>query len=117
MAVVTDDVDGFDDVRVFKCGTNTKFSSNFLLVLFFGLARPFRPELLNSEDIAIVLPLDKPNGTTGTRTQDPAPFAVLLCKMGLCGFGERLNRMRDMGGRFTVRGCEGGMRSMRVAPP
>lgn len=88
MATVTDDVDGFDDIRVLECRANTKFGGNLLLVLLFCLARSFGSEFLNSEDTTAVLSLDKPDGTASARTQDSAPFAILFSKMGLCCFRE-----------------------------
>lgn len=114
MATVTDYVDGFDNIRVLECGANTEFCGNLLLVFLLGLTRSFGPELLNSEDITAVLSLDQPDGAASARTEDSAPFTVLLSKVSLCGFGEGSNRVRNLGGNFAVHGRGGGMRSTRV---
>lgn len=114
MATVADDVKGFDDVRMFECGTNTKFCGNLLLVLLFGLGGTFGPELLNSKYSIRSFSLDKPNSTAGAGTEDSAGFAILLRKVGLCGFRERGHWVRDLSGSFCACGCVGDMRNTRV---
>lgn len=88
MATVADDVDGLNDVRVLESGTDTKLSSDLLLVLLFRLAGSFGPELFDGEDVATVFSLDQPDGTTGTRSKDSTPFTILLGKVCLCGLRE-----------------------------
>ena len=98
MTTVTDDVDGFDDVWMFESGTDAKFCGDLLLILLLGLTRSFGPKLLDGKDITTMFPLDQSDGTSGTRTENSAPLAVLLSEMSLCGLGEGRDRV---GGRFT----------------
>jgi len=85
MTAIADDVEGFDDVGMFESGTDTKLGSNLLLVVLLTLARSFRPKLFDSEDIAVLFSLDQPDGTARARPEDPAPFAILLGEVCLCG--------------------------------
>jgi len=85
MTAIADDVEGFDDVGVFESGTNTKLGGDLLLVLLLALARSFRPKLFDSENIAILFSFDQPDGTARARPEDPAPFAILLGEVCLCG--------------------------------
>lgn len=88
MTTVTDDVDGFDDVGMFESGADTKLCSDLLLILLLCLTGSFGPKLFDGENVTIVFSLDQADGTAGARPKDATPFAVLLGKVGLCGFGE-----------------------------
>lgn len=88
MTAVEDDVDGFDDIRMFERRTDAKFCGNLLPVLLFCLTRPFGPELLNSKWTIDVLFLDKADGTASARTKDANTFAILLFEMHLSSFRE-----------------------------
>jgi hypothetical protein len=100
MAMVTNNVDRFDNIRVFECRTDAKFCGDFLLVLLLGLARALRPELLYGKYITTVFVagLYKAYRTTCTRAKDATPFSVLLGNVSLGSLGKGINRM-------CTRGC------------
>lgn len=52
VAVVRDDVDGRDDIRVVKGRTNAELGSDLLLVLLLALTGALGPELLDGKDRA-----------------------------------------------------------------
>ena len=78
-------------------GPYTKLGRNLLLILFFGLAIPPRPELLDCIDGAAILGtgLDETDSATCTRTKNTAPLAILFSEVCLSGFGEgrRMERL------------------------
>jgi len=80
MAMVTNNVDRFDNIRVFECRTDAKFCGDFLLVLLLGLARALGPKLLYGKYVTTVFVagLYKAYCTTCTRAKDTTPFSVLL---------------------------------------
>jgi hypothetical protein len=90
VAMVVDDIDGFDDVWMLESRTYAEFSSDFFLVLFFGFSGAFRTKLLDGVDMAAALSLDETNGAPGTTSKDLAPLAVLLCDVGMCSLCERV---------------------------
>jgi hypothetical protein len=99
--MVTNNVDGFDNIGVFECRTNAKFCSDFLLVLLLRLARAFGSKLLYGKYVATVFVagLNKAYCTTCTGAQNATPFSVLLRNMGLGSLGKGIDGV--------TRGCVG----------
>jgi hypothetical protein len=85
MAMVTNNVDRFDDIRVFECRTDAKFCGDFLLVLLLRLARALGPKFLYGKNMTTVFVtgLYKSYCTTCTRAKDAAPLSVLLGNVSL----------------------------------
>lgn len=102
MTMITNDINGLDDIGVFKSRTDTELCGNLLLVFLLGLTIAFWPEFLNSKDVTTVLVagLDKAHRTTCTRPEYATPFAILFSKMRLGGLGKGVN------GVCTRRGIE-----------
>jgi len=90
MTMITNDIDGLNDIGVFESRTDTKLCGDLLLVFLLGLTIPFRPEFLDSKDVTTVLVagLDKAHCTTCARSEYATPFAILFSEMGLGGLGK-----------------------------
>lgn len=99
MAVVTNDVDRFDNIRVFECRTDAKFCGDFLLVLLLRLTRALGPELLYGKYMTAVFVarLYKPYCTTCARAKDTTPFSVLLGNVSLGSLGKGIYGMWTAG--------------------
>jgi len=65
MAMVRDDIHGFDDVPMFQGGTHTKLRGDLFLVLLFTLAMPLGSKLLYGKDGTPILiaGLDETDGS------------------------------------------------------
>jgi hypothetical protein len=100
MAMVTDDVDRFDNIWVFERRTDAKFCGDFLLVLLLRLPRTLGPKLLYGKYMTTVFVagLYKAYCTTCARAKDATPFSVLLGNVSLGGLGKGINGM-------CTRGC------------
>jgi hypothetical protein len=100
MAMVTNDVDRFDNIRVFECRTDAKFCGDFLLVLLLRLPRALGPKLLYGKYMTTVFVagLYKAYCTTCTRAKDATPFSVLLGNVSLGSLGKGIDGM-------CTRGC------------
>jgi hypothetical protein len=100
VAVVTNDVDRFDNVGMFECGADTKLCGDFLLVLLLGLTGALGPELLYGKYMTAVFVagLDQAHGTTSTGAQDTAPLAIFFGNVSLGGLGQGID---DMWSRVT----------------
>jgi len=66
VAMVVNDVDGFDDVCMLESRPYAELSGDLFLVLFFGLSGAFRTKLLDGVDMATVLSLYETNSAPGT---------------------------------------------------
>ena len=88
MTTVADDVDGFDDVGMFEGGTDAKLGGDLLLILLLGLTRSFGSKLFDGKNVTVMFSLDQTDGTASTRSENAAPFAVLLGEVCLCGLGK-----------------------------
>jgi len=103
MAMITDDIDGLNDIGVFESRADTKLCGDFLLVFLLGLTIAFRPEFLDSKDVTAVLVagLDEAHGTACTRAKDATPFAILLSEMSLRGLRKGIDGVLTRGGIDT----------------
>jgi hypothetical protein len=99
MAMVTNNVDRFDNIRVFECRTDAKFCGDFLLILLLRLARALGPKLLYCKYMTTVFVagLYKAYCTTCTRAKDTTPFPVLLGNVGLGSLGKGIHGMWTRG--------------------
>jgi len=93
VTMVTNNVDRFDNIRVFQSRTDTKFCGDFLLVLLLRLARALGPKLLYGKYITTVFAagLYEAYCTTCTRAKDAAPFSVFLGNVSLGSLGKGIN--------------------------
>lgn len=80
MAVIAYDVDGLDDVDVFQACTDTKLSTDFLLVVPLRFAGATWSKLLDGIDCTAFLCTctNEPDSTSCARTKDAIPFAILF---------------------------------------
>jgi hypothetical protein len=85
VAVIRDDINGFDDIWVFQGRTNAKLCSDFLLVLLLRLTSAPGPKLFDSKYMTTVLVVgfDEAHRTACTGAQNATPFTILLGEMGL----------------------------------
>jgi hypothetical protein len=100
VAMVTNNVDRFDNIEVFECRTNAKFSDDFLLVVLLRFARALGPKFLYGKYTATVLVagLYEAYCTTCTGAQNATPFSVVLGNVGLGSLGKGIDGV-------LARGC------------
>ena len=97
--MVTNDVNRFDDVRVFECGADAKLRGDFLLVLLLRLTSALGPKLLYGKYITTVFAagFDQAYGTTCTGAQNTTPLAIFFGNVGLGSLGQGINGMWTIG--------------------
>ena len=95
MAMVTNDVNRFDDIVVFECGADAKLRGDFLLILLLRFAGALGPKLLYGKYMATVFVagLDQAYGTASTGSQNATPLAVFFGNVSLSGLGEGIDGM------------------------
>ena len=93
VAMVIDDIDSFDDVRVLEGRAHAELCGDLFLVLLLGLPRTLCTKLLDSVDRAAILSLDETNGTSCAAAEDLAPLAILFSDVGMGGLVERSDWM------------------------
>ena len=93
VAMVTNDVDRFDDVGMFECRADAKLCGDFLLVLLLGLTSALWPKLLYGENITTVFVagLDQADSATSTGAQDTTPLAILFGDVSLSSLREGID--------------------------
>lgn len=98
--MVTDDVVGFDDIRVLECRSNAELGGDLLVVFLLRFACSSRSKLLDGIDHPSILgfPLNQANSTTCTRSQRPPKFSVF--------FGDRCMSRIGEGRERTVCRCD-----------
>lgn len=88
MAVITDDVDGLDDIDVLQASADAKLCTYFLFVLAFCFASATGTECFYRiySPSSLCTATDETNSAPCTGTENATPLAILFGKVGVgCG--------------------------------
>lgn len=88
MTMITDDVDGFDDIDMLQTGTDTELCPDLVLILTLRFAGSSRTKLLYSIDSATCFTSGAYEANCATRsgTEYATPFSILFGEVGVSGF-------------------------------